>query len=126
MMRSLRRAGVSVPLFSLRSTRSWGIGEIGDIPLHGRVAHERLSIDAADSSAQRAGAIGIVSLFAAECDGHRSPVHQRLDDGGREVFEDGVEAMRSNECGPRREWTTKPCASLKSARCGAVRTFLRD
>jgi 4-alpha-glucanotransferase len=28
-----RRAGISVPLFSLRSTRSWGIGEIGDIPL---------------------------------------------------------------------------------------------
>ena len=27
-----RRAGVCVPLFSLRSTRSWGIGEIGDIP----------------------------------------------------------------------------------------------
>ena len=27
-----RRAGLSVPLFSLRSTRSWGIGEIGDIP----------------------------------------------------------------------------------------------
>jgi 4-alpha-glucanotransferase len=27
-----RRAGISVPLFSLRSTRSWGIGEIGDIP----------------------------------------------------------------------------------------------
>jgi 4-alpha-glucanotransferase len=28
----MRRAGISVPLFSLRSTRSWGIGEIGDIP----------------------------------------------------------------------------------------------
>ena len=27
-----RRAGISVPLFSLRSTRSWGIGEIGDVP----------------------------------------------------------------------------------------------
>ncbi len=27
-----RRAGITVPLFSLRSTRSWGIGEIGDIP----------------------------------------------------------------------------------------------
>jgi 4-alpha-glucanotransferase len=27
----LRRSGISVPLFSLRSTRSWGIGEIGDI-----------------------------------------------------------------------------------------------
>ena len=27
-----RRAGISVPLFSLRSTRSWGIGELGDIP----------------------------------------------------------------------------------------------
>ena len=27
-----RRAGISVPLFSLRSSRSWGIGEIGDIP----------------------------------------------------------------------------------------------
>jgi 4-alpha-glucanotransferase len=26
------RAGINVPLFSLRSSRSWGIGEIGDIP----------------------------------------------------------------------------------------------
>ena len=32
MMPRSRRAGVNVPLFSLRSTRSWGIGEIGDIP----------------------------------------------------------------------------------------------
>ena len=32
MRSGLRRAGISVPLFSLRSTRSWGIGEIGDIP----------------------------------------------------------------------------------------------
>ena len=32
MMPRMRRAGISVPLFSLRSTRSWGIGEIGDIP----------------------------------------------------------------------------------------------
>ena len=31
MMRRTRRAGISVPLFSLRSTRGWGIGEIGDI-----------------------------------------------------------------------------------------------
>ena len=31
-----RRAGISVPLFSLRSTRSWGIGEIGDIPAFAR------------------------------------------------------------------------------------------
>lgn len=29
----MRRAGISIPLFSLRSTRSWGIGEFGDIPL---------------------------------------------------------------------------------------------
>jgi 4-alpha-glucanotransferase len=32
MMLRSRRAGINVPLFSLRSTRSWGIGEIGDIP----------------------------------------------------------------------------------------------
>ena len=32
MRQPSRRAGISVPLFSLRSTRSWGIGEIGDIP----------------------------------------------------------------------------------------------
>lgn len=32
MISRSRRAGISVPLFSLRSTRSWGIGEIGDIP----------------------------------------------------------------------------------------------
>ena len=35
MTMRLRRAGISVPLFSLRSTRSWGIGEIGDIPAAG-------------------------------------------------------------------------------------------
>lgn len=28
-----RRAGICIPLFSLRSTKSWGIGEIGDLPL---------------------------------------------------------------------------------------------
>ena len=33
MMERFRRAGISVPLFSLRSSRSWGIGEIGDVPL---------------------------------------------------------------------------------------------
>ena len=27
-----RRAGVTIPLFSLRTARSWGIGEIGDLP----------------------------------------------------------------------------------------------
>ncbi|MCM3879197.1 MAG: 4-alpha-glucanotransferase [Vicinamibacterales bacterium] len=27
-----RRAGISLPLFSIRSSRSWGIGEIGDVP----------------------------------------------------------------------------------------------
>jgi 4-alpha-glucanotransferase len=32
MSKGTRRAGISVPLFALRSTRSWGIGEIGDIP----------------------------------------------------------------------------------------------
>ena len=32
MIPRMRRAGINVPLFSLRSTRSWGIGEIGDIP----------------------------------------------------------------------------------------------
>ncbi len=27
-----RRAGMMVPLFSIPSARSWGIGEIGDLP----------------------------------------------------------------------------------------------
>src|SRR3954471_21116607 len=31
-------AGVTVPLFSLRTARSWGIGEIGDLPAFGRWA----------------------------------------------------------------------------------------
>ena len=31
-MTSLRRSGISIPLFSLRSQRSWGIGEFGDVP----------------------------------------------------------------------------------------------
>jgi 4-alpha-glucanotransferase len=31
-MMSQRRAGITLPLFSLRSSRSWGIGEIGDVP----------------------------------------------------------------------------------------------
>ena len=33
MIQTVRRAGVSVPLFSLRSSQSWGIGEIGDLPI---------------------------------------------------------------------------------------------
>jgi 4-alpha-glucanotransferase len=36
MIQHTRRAGISVPLFSLRSTRSWGIGEIADIPAAAR------------------------------------------------------------------------------------------
>src|SRR5215203_3329115 len=28
-----RRSGILVPLFSVPSSRSWGIGEIGDIPV---------------------------------------------------------------------------------------------
>ena len=43
MISRRRRAGISVPLFSLRSTRGWGIGEIGDIPAAGawlRSAHQ--------------------------------------------------------------------------------------
>jgi 4-alpha-glucanotransferase len=32
MIHPARRSGISVPLFSLRSSRSWGIGEIGDLP----------------------------------------------------------------------------------------------
>jgi len=35
-----RIAGVTVPLFSLRSARSWGIGEIGDLLDFGRFARE--------------------------------------------------------------------------------------
>src|SRR5215831_14194656 len=29
---SRRRAGILIPLFSMPSTESWGIGEIGDVP----------------------------------------------------------------------------------------------
>jgi len=32
MIDTSRRAGICTPLFSIRTTRSWGIGEIGDIP----------------------------------------------------------------------------------------------
>ena len=31
-----RRAGLLVPLFSIPSTNSWGVGEIGDLPAFGR------------------------------------------------------------------------------------------
>lgn len=37
---SRRLAGVTVPLFSLRSDRSWGIGEIADLPEFGQWARE--------------------------------------------------------------------------------------
>src|SRR4051812_48371700 len=35
-----RLAGVTVPLFSVRSQRSWGIGEIGDLPELAQWVHE--------------------------------------------------------------------------------------
>ncbi len=34
----MRLAGLTVPLFSLRSSRDWGIGEIGALPAFGRLA----------------------------------------------------------------------------------------
>ena len=32
-MTGRRRSGVVVPLFSLTSTRSWGVGEFADLPV---------------------------------------------------------------------------------------------
>ena len=78
-----RRAGISVPLFSLRSTRSWGIGEIGDIPAIAEWLRAGESVGAADPAAERAGAVGVVAVLGAQRDGDRSAVHQHLDDGRR-------------------------------------------
>src|SRR5690349_2836369 len=35
-----RPAGVTIPLFSLRTERSWGIGEIGDLPPFAEWVHK--------------------------------------------------------------------------------------
>jgi 4-alpha-glucanotransferase len=39
-LKARRVVGVTVPLFSLRTQGSWGIGEIGDLPLFGRFVHD--------------------------------------------------------------------------------------
>ncbi len=81
MIQRSRRAGISVPLFSLRSTRSWGIGEIGDIPPMAnwlRAANQSvLQILPLNELAPSE----VVAVFGAERDGDRSAVHQHLDDG---------------------------------------------
>ncbi len=61
-------------------------------PASGRLAARRVSIGASDSSAQRAGAVRIVSVLGPECDGNRSAVHQHLDDGRRRGVRGRVEA----------------------------------
>ena len=64
-----RRAGITVPLFSLRSTRSWGIGEIGDIPAFAEWLRAGESVGHADPAAERAGAVGVVAVLGAQRDG---------------------------------------------------------
>ena len=81
MMQRSRRAGISVPLFSLRSTRSWGIGEIGDIPAMAEWLRAANQSVLQILPLNELGAIGIVAVFGAQRDGDRSAVHQHLDDG---------------------------------------------
>ena len=53
MMLPGRRAGLMLPLFSLRSRRDWGIGEIGDLETSGRVARRGRPARAAAAADQR-------------------------------------------------------------------------
>ncbi len=72
-----RRAGILVPLFSIPSTRSWGIGEIGDIEPLARWLGWSRPARAAAAADQRDAAGRTVALFRVERDGDRSAVHLR-------------------------------------------------
>ena len=103
MIQRSRRSGISVPLFSLRSSRSWGIGEIGDIPAAASWLRSGPSVSASDSSAERACALRGVSVLGVERDGHRSAVHQHLDAGGHDAVREGMgePISRSSDDCPR-------------------------
>ena len=71
-----RHAGVLVPLFSIPSRASWGVGEIADLPRFARwlaAAGPRLRAAAAG---QRDGGRAELAVLRAERDGDRSGVHR--------------------------------------------------
>ena len=70
-----RHAGLLVPLFSLPSRESWGIGEIGDLPRLGAWMAERGLLVRAAAADQRDGRRAELAVFGDERDGDRSDLH---------------------------------------------------
>ena len=125
-----RHAGVLVPLFSIPSRESWGIGEIprpaAARPLDGR-RRVRLRPAAAD---QRDGRGAELAVFGAERDGDRPDLHRAgagararrrsaaeslLDAGERERARGG--ARRRRRSTTRRSARSRPACSARPSSC---------
>ena len=77
-----RRAGMLVPLFSMPSARSWGIGEIGDLERMTRMACWRRAASAPASAHHGDIARRPVSVWGTQRDGDRPAVHLAGGHGG--------------------------------------------
>ena len=70
-----RHAGLLVPLFSIPSRESWGIGEIGDLPRLGAWMADAGLLVRAAAADQRDGRRAELAVFGDERDGDRSDLH---------------------------------------------------
>ena len=71
-----RHAGVLVPLFSIPSRVSWGIGEIPDLRALRSLARRRRARLRAAAAGQRDGRRAELAVLGAERDGDRSDLHR--------------------------------------------------
>ena len=109
-----RSAGLVVPLFSLHSARSWGIGDIGDLALVRAMARARRLSRAAAAAGQHAAGGTDVAVLRAQRDGDRSDLRRRFPTSSD--FEDlGGE--------PRLPLADQ--AALRRARCTPARALRR-
>ena len=83
-------AGVLVPLFSIPSRQSWGIGEIADLPPFARWLVGGGAGPGPAAAGQRDGGRAELAVFGAERDGdrpdlHRAPLVEEFADAGGEA-----------------------------------------
>ena len=132
MQQRRRRAGVVIPLFSIRSASQWGVGEIADIPKFADWAsqagfsvlqllpvNEVSSVDASPYTALSAFALDPVYLSLEGCEDFVAA-------GGREALSAGSrDKLAALGSAPLVDWTA--ARELKSEGITlAFRRFLRD
>jgi isoamylase len=130
--RESRRAGLVMPLFSIRAGGGWGIGEIGDIPAMARWAqqagfsvlqflplNEVSGLDASPYAARSAFALDPVYLSLDQCEDFRAA-------GGREALSPALRAELDQLADAKQVSWSRVRALKSEAAALAFRHFLEE